>query len=1251
MLLYNIINPSVNSSDMKPLSEDNKIIPKKKNVLVSTYSMNKLPENKYMNKLIELCSSKDEYGNKLIIIPVDKWLRASNGDIKRSPLGYILNYMKSSPVSFKNKFSGFIFVFYNSNNEYFILRPENYSASKYSTIENLIRVLNSNHKIHKLIGDEENKSPVKDVIDKKAIEKEELEAKKKELVSAVASATQNAESEEEAWAALDEDDNIKKILAELEEEDDGKPKFNNARTSRMAKLNDAFLDKSINGRTVRDIMDNNFKYTEIPVKDLKVSSINEEWKDVRFANFQDVYDINSDILAMLQSLSTKTYPVSVIDIKVEDTSTNQDYIDTYTVQMEDGFGKRFSLVFDIPKFKNNRFMRLRGNDKVMSGQLLLLPCLKTNEDEVQCVSNYNKIFIYRHGMVGKSYPSSDRLIKALRKTEDKSIKVFYGDNRTICTKYELPIDYIDLASQLNRIETKDTIFYFSQDIYYRDYNADPKLGIPYGILKNTGTILYYKDDGSNNLLSYIIARDIMKSSNEFKEIFNKTKPANKMSYSEAKILSNRIPLCVIIGYSLGMDGLFNVCKIQKKTKKDDFDPNKEGEIKFKDGSLIYPLNYETSMMFNGLCDCPTEGYSLADINKRSMWLDFLDEFGGRILSDGLDNFADMFIDPITEEVCNHCKIPSNYFEMLVYANNLLADNKYNRHTDISGNRYRTNELVAGYFYKALSKSYTDYKIATKKGRKIGMSMKRSAIIDGIMQDPMSSDLSIMSPLLEIEAGSTVSFKGLSGMNSERSYSLDKRTYDDSMVNKLALSTGFAANVGINRQTTIDMDVEGKRGYVKSTNPDDMSVTKSFNTTEAITPFGTTRDDPFRSAMTFIQTSKHSMRTEKSSPLLITNGADEAIPHMVSDVFAFKAKESGEVIEIVPNEYMIIHYNNPIKTIDNQTIENEYISLKKEVKKNSDGGFYITLQLSTDYKIGQKFKKNDIIAYDKLSFTSNMGEDDNLAYNVGTLAKVVIMNTDEGFEDSTSISEWLSKAMGTEVVTDKDVDISAKANVYDMVKVGQEVQEGDPLIVFQNSYEEEDANLLLKSITNSDAVSDLGRVRLKSKYTGVIQDIKIYRTCELEDMSESLKRIVSNYEKEIKKRKAMYKKYGIQGANQLDPDYKMSPTGIMKNNQKGVKIVFYIKYEDELSVGDKVVAQSANKGVVKNVIPKDLTPFSEFRPNEQIHAMFASRSFNARMVTSVWISGAINKCLIELDRKCKDILGIEWEPIEKIVEKG
>lgn len=398
-------------------------------------------------------------------------------------------------------------------------------------------------------------------------------------------------------------------------------------------------------------------------------------------------------------------------------------------------------------------------------------------------------------------------------------------------------------------------------------------------------------------------------------------------------------------------------------------------------------------------------------------------------------------------------------------------------------------------------------------------------------------------------------------------------------------------------------------------------------------------------MTFIQTSKHSMRTNKSMPLLITNGADEAMPYIASDMFAFKAKENGKVVEIIDDDYMVVEYDNPVVTQEEKSFKNEYVNLREEVMKNSDGGFYITLKLNTDLKVGSRFKKGDIIAYDRSSFSNKNGETDNLSYNLGVLAKVAIMNTDEGFEDSTSVSPWMSDAMATDVVVEKDKDLSKDTNVYDIVKVGQQIQEGDPLIIFQNAFDEKDANLLLKNITDSDFVSDLGRIKLKSKYTGVIQDIKIYRTCEIEDMSESLQKIVREYEKGIKSQRQKFKTYTMAGENILDPDYKMEATGIMKNNPDGVKIVFYIKYNDKLSVGDKVVAQSANKGVVKNIFPEGKEPFSEYRPNENIHALFAARSFNARMVTSVWTSGAINKCLVELDRQVKEIMGIDWVPLE------
>ena len=208
----------------------------------------------------------------------------------------------------------------------------------------------------------------------------------------------------------------------------------------------------------------------------------------------------------------------------------------------------------------------------------------------------------------------------------------------------------------------------------------------------------------------------------------------------------------------------------------------------------------------------------------------------------------------------------------------------------------------------------------------------------------------------------------------------------------------------------------------------MNITKTFSITEAVTPFGTTKDDPFRSAMTFIQTSKHGMRVKKATPSLITNGADEALAYITSDTFAFKAKQDGKVIEKT-DDYMIIEYKDG--TYD-------YVDLRETVKKNSDGGFFITIKLDTDLKVGSKVKEMDIVASDSLAY-SKIGNADNLSYNIGTLSKIAIMNTDEGYEDSAIISEWLSDAMSSEVVVKKEVVLPKSTNVYNIVKKGQSIE--------------------------------------------------------------------------------------------------------------------------------------------------------------------------------------------------------------------
>ena len=1218
-----------------------------------------LPDNRFEEKFFKYCDMIKDRSTKVIYIPVYAWVDDSTSmNIRytyknpqnKNALCALLRLLLDRTSKAKKNLEGFTFIFADNNSNWFAVNVDELKpADKAIILSNIELFTDNSIKNSKAFTGTTSTTTKKKANDNKTVEKKQEERKeaknekkKEELVKQVQTIAATSNTEDEAEEKMNNDAYIAQLLEDLEDDEYGAPKFSNARTERLSKAQKEFLDSSVGNRSVGEIL-NSKTADELPETALPVHSINDEWQHQKFINFGKEYDFDADIVRILNSFSDKDYPIVVNDITVEDTSTVMDYVNTYHVQMEDSKGKRFTITFDVPKFRNNRFMKIRGNEKVIAGQLLNLPCTKTDNDTVQVVSNYSKIFVRRYGSVGKSYPTTDRLIKSLRKYTGNKIKVIFGDNSRVCTKYNLPIDYVDAASIINTIETPTKIFYFNQDEYSK-FGVDYKKGVPIAVMKENNSVLYWADEDNkvNILPTQLIIQDLYSIDEEFREIYDKQKPATKHVYSQASIMASRIPLIVVLGITMRFTDILKHAKIKYsiEDKRFKYDPDRYGCIRFEDSYLLYELTLESSMLMNGLYDVDTEMYKFVDMEKKRTWLDFLDKFGGRIIADGLENFSLVFLDPITKEICEKIRIPNEYHDLLIYANNLLVDTKYNKHTDITSNRYRTNEIVAGHVYKILAFEYSNYRAKIKRGMSATMSVKRSAIIDDILtKNPVTSDLSAMTPLLELEASNSATFKGLSGLNTERAYSLDKRTFDDSMINKLSLSTGFAGNVGVNRQTTIDMDVHGTRGYINNSNKDDMSISKTFSATEAITPFGATSDDPFRTAMTHIQTSKHSMPVEQSAPLLITNGADEAMAYIVSDTYVFKAKDDGVVTEIAPDDYCIITYRNG---------KNDIINLKETTKKNSDGGFYITIQLTCDLKEKQKFKKNDILAYDKNTFSNKVGEADSIAYNVGTLAKAAIMSTDEGFEDSTIISNWLSEAMGGKIDTEIPITLDKSANIYDIVKIGQHVEEGDPLIVFQNAFEDKDANILLKHITDEDFVSDLGRIRVKAKYTGTVQNIKIYRTCEIDDdMSDSMKKIINNYEKDIKKKKALYKKYDLEGANELEPDYKMPQTGILKNVEDGVKIIFYISYVDKLGIADKLVWQSANKGVVKDIFPIGLEPYTAHRPDQKVHAFGSSRSFNARMVTSPIISGALNKMLINLDEQVKQIMGIAVPRVEDI----
>jgi DNA-directed RNA polymerase beta subunit len=381
-----------------------------------------------------------------------------------------------------------------------------------------------------------------------------------------------------------------------------------------------------------------------------------------------------------------------------------------------------------------------------------------------------------------------------------------------------------------------------------------------------------------------------------------------------------------------------------------------------------------------------------------------------------------------------------------------------------------------------------------------------------------------------------------------------------------------------------------------------------------------------------------MRTKRSSPNLVTTGMDEAIPYMTSNFFSYKFRgKKGKVISV--SDRFIVYE-------DTETKERGFVDLEEKTMKNSDGGFYVTLKLKPNVKKGQILNNNDILAYDPTCYSKQVGNEDGngVSYNVGTMAKIAIMTTDEAFNDSTVITNTLSESMSSDYCVEKARYLPKDTNIYHLVQKGMEIQEGEPLMIFQNAFEEKDANTLLNSITDADveAVSDLGRIHVRSKLTGVVQDIKIFRTCELDELSPSLRKLVTAYENRIKKEKAELKKMGVQNVEGLlDPDYKLEAQGKLKDCLDGVKIFVYIKCHDSMGVGDKLTYWSANKGVVHDIIDSKVAPYTDYRPDEEISAFTGIASINKRQIASNLLIGALNKLCIELARSCREKLGIPY----------
>ena len=320
-------------------------------------------------------------------------------------------------------------------------------------------------------------------------------------------------------------------------------------------------------------------------------------------------------------------------------------------------------------------------------------------------------------------------------------------------------------------------------------------------------------------------------------------------------------------------------------------------------------------------------------------------------------------------------------------------------------------------------------------------------------------------------------------------------------------------------------------------------------------------------------STHVIPVKNAAPVLISNGLEEVARFQLSSDFVVNAKEDGEVIDYdEKSKIMIVKYKSG---------KTQAVNLAPKIGKNSGGGCYLSNILITKYKVGDKFKKDSVLAYHKDYFTND--KFNNCRMNIGTLTKIAINSTYNTYEDATFITKKLSRDAATEMCFCKSAVIGKNSNVFYMVKKGDHIMVGDPLMQFDTSYEDESINALLANLGDSDKENILegARNEIKSKYSGVIEDIKIYPAVDLDEMSPSLKKIVSKYYREIGEKKKFLEQYDPESKNSIvkcgmlvtDINHKIEPNkfGVIRGEhvEDSVLIEFYIKHEEPLEIGSKI----------------------------------------------------------------------------------
>lgn len=900
--------------------------------------------------------------------------------------------------------------------------------------------------------------------------------------------------------------------------------------------------------------------------------------------------LQKDIASMALGFQNAGFAMN--DYRVENHSSVEGSYNVHSIQFHHVNGDQVTIHPRFPVVKEDgsfiidsvkQHFQLQRKEKVFR---------KISGWEVALTSYYD-----RKLMITRSRKVVDDLEKFMVKQialQSKVKKYTFSKGGKFDRSYKAPRIYSMLAKQYKSITVEDTVLDFNLPALleanpeYKKYTKQERflIGVKGGeplTIDDYGNL--YQGDTNTGTIEALLGIDLTKA---------------PLEHALINISGYQFPLGVVLCYYFGIDELLKVIKATTRSvgidKRLKLEPD-EFAIKFNDQYLVLSRREKlTTMIFGGMPKLTNiSNFSKSDLNNNSIWTALMGDPRVRPAQfQEMKNLYTLFLDPISREELRKMKLPESFHYLLIEAARAL-ETDYSRHeVELEEQRFVGYERFAGLFYREMCKANRQFQ---NKGisRRHKLDFNPDAVIIAIGEDNSGQQVEEVNPVHQVKDQEEVTFGGTGGRN-EITVVKRARTQLLSYQGKISEANKDSGKVGFVTYTSSDPAIIDYRGNIDLNKPrspcGDGSVTMNLM-------YGGRHDDAKRAVFTSTQWSQ-AISASNYGIVSLRTAYENVLAHRTSELYSKIAKANGTVTEVKDDELVI--------TYDDKSVDRYPLGLYI----GEASGEYHRHTRVTDMKVGQAFKKGDVVGWDDNWFMRDIFCPGQVGLKGGFMVRVGLFEDQDTYEDSIAISSRIANETLIPYIKPTPFTMKITDNLVLRAKVGDEIEQDSILCDIEEPHLVEgnhDASFVAE-------VNKLGIKQVKSTHHGKIVDIRVQYNGALENMSESVRQFVTKANK-LTKRK-----------NQIvgDPVETNAVSGIFNVNRPSIQpdtllVIFFVESQDGRTRADKFVFGNQLKATAGRIMTKKM--FTEDKQEIDAKTSFKAPfnrmviSFRNRLIVNEW----------------------------------